>query len=908
MNRPSPALRKALERALASLLVLSTTLSYAAPLADYAGAGKIQGAKDSADDGQSRGKQEGHRLGKQDGYAQGYNECAAEMRQNAIRRGERQGDIDGSVKGRDDGIAKGTDDGISRGQQEGSADGATRADRQADADATPVGTADGIAEANQSDAAARGAADGKVAGNVEAKEDAEAREYQPARVQYRNERIAEPIRSESTIVVSAPVKAAGNQLAATVEKSSSLGSKLMAFFSSSSSRLAAVSAAPSPSPRPRDGRGGNGDGRGGNGDGRGNGGGRDGRGNGGGGNGGGGNGSTNPNDPTVPDVKPTMAAEKAIAFCKANAPSTVALSSSSATRVEQSQLALAPNPEPSPSDRPRGGGGGGNGGGGNGGGGNGGGGNGGGGGGPRPTPTPSPTPTSDPSPAPSTTPPPVKSEFEKCIDEYRPAYEQAFVDSFRTEYVQAWRKAYNNQYDQWRPEGCRAAQAADYSQDYNRGYRRAYDDAYQAVYRSSYNETFPRVYRDEFAKASDASYRQTYEPAYDRHYQAAKAEAIRVRTGQLYQAAYDSAKSAEYSARYPGYKAEVVKRARADEAAEFTRVPVRLLSLKLQESVKDQILEPGEKLTVDMDLRNFSDAPVAARELDLRAVAKTSSGLAIPGAVTLLPKDLAAKSLSHVVGAFDIRLDESAVGKIVSVELQLSVRGNRLATEKIDLEAKTLTTIALLETPVMRLGYPGQIRLRVTNQSSLVLPESATLAISANMEGVTLQKTTESIVGLRAGESRDVVFPFMVDSASSAQTVNFAASLNLASGRRVGLLNETRQVPSMQDYAFKIRNGVFDGDIVDLRKKGTVRVPIFVKNVSQRAATESITVTASIKGENAKHFKFTKGNQATYSPLGPGKEEKQKIVVKVDSKNSGGIFSIEVREGGRLIGRYEEQF
>jgi hypothetical protein len=351
-----------------------------------------------------------------------------------------------------------------------------------------------------------------------------------------------------------------------------------------------------------------------------------------------------------------------------------------------------------------------------------------------------------------------------------------------------------------------------------------------------------------------------------------------------------------------------VKRARADEAAEFDRIPVRLLGMRLQESIPDGILEPGEKLMVDLDLRNFSDGTVASRELDLRVVAKTSGGVAIPGTVAILPKDLAPKSLSHVKGAFDIRLDESAVGKIVSLELQLAARGSRLATEKLELRGNTLTRIELVETPTVRLGYPGTLRLRIVNQSSRSLPENASVSLTTNLEGVTFEKTSAEVNGLQAGEAREVAFSFVAEKVRGRQSVEFAAMLNLASGRRIGMLDETREVASLQDYSFQVKNSLFKGDIDDLRKSGTTRLAILVKNTSSRKATESLTVTASVKGPNAKLFRFTKGNQVTYSPISSGKSEKQKISVKVDGKNSGGTFVLEVREGGKLIGVFEETF
>jgi hypothetical protein len=855
---PRPLARardRRIHKAIASLLLFSTTTTFAAPTGDYATAGRNQGSTDATQQAKNLGRRTGLEDGKNQGHRDGYDECARQMRDAQERAGSRQGDRDATVQASTDGSARGNADGQAKASVDGAADGNSRADQQANADATPKGTADGIAEANRSDAAARGSADGKVAGDSAAKSDAQTNEYQPARDQYKKERYAESIRSEATIDLNTPTSPTS------APKATSPSSSNSAFMSRGFNDLNSVASAALLQAR--------GDAlkfiqssnltvstRG-------------------------------PGDPNIPDVKPTAAADQAIAYCKANA-STVAIASVSAPAL----LAFFASPQIQPSGRPippR---------------------PGNGHDGRRPGPQPSHRPAPVPSTTPPTTPPPSgpQSEFEKCVDTFKPAYEQAFVSTFKTEYVNAYRVAFTQQYAPNKAQGCHEAKRADYRRDYQIAYKRSYDETYRLVFDRVYKNLYDKAYRAEFPIASDQAYRETYDGHYQAHYADAKAKAFADRQDQLYTGAFASAKAAIYSAKYPGYKAVVVKRARADEADDFTRVPVRLIGLSLKESVPDGIEEPGEKLTIDMDLRNFADTPIAARDLDIRAVAKTR-GVALPGSVTILPKDLAAKSLNHVVGALDIRLDESALGKSAAVEIQISVRGNPVAAETINLTAKTLTTVELLETPVVHLGYPGAVKVRVTNNSSLALPENATLSVSTNMQGVVFSKTSEAVNGLGAGEARDIAFPFSADNYRAGQEVTFVGALNLASGRRIGILNESRQIPSLQDYAFKASNGVLLGDISDLRKKGKTRLKIYLKNVSSRRATETVTLTASITGPNAKNFSFTKGQQDQFKPIAPGEEvTTDKMVVKARKASSGGTFVVEVREGGKLLGVFNQAF
>ena len=833
-------------KAIASLLLLSTTSTFAAPPADYALAGRNQGMLDATSQAKALGRKNGLEDGKNRGYQDGYNECAEQMRQQQRQAGARQGDRDGTVRATTDAQQRGAYDGQVKGDLDGRADGDRRSNQQAYNDATPKGTADGIAQANQTDAAARGKADGKVAGDSAAKTDAQTKEYQPARDAYQAKKYAEPIRSESTIDMGAPAVTAASptasKLSATTRGFSNTSSTANAALLQA--RVDALNLVQSAKVVALNG----------------------------------------PNDPTIPDVRPTAAADQAIKYCKANTSSVaVATTSTSASSTLERRIQVQPSGRPVPP-------------------------------GPRPSHTPAPMPSRLPSPTPSTQPsstPPTGpvSEFEKCVDDYKPAYETAFTATFRTEYVGAWKIAFDQQYPANKPAGCAAARKADYRRDYDAAYKQSYDETYRIVYDRVYRNIYDQTYRAQFRASSDQAYNDTYQGHYETHYANAKAAAFKARQDELYTGAYNSAKAAEYSAKYPGYKAVVVAQANKDEQAEFDRIPVRLVGAPvLKDAVRDGIQEPGEKITVDFDLRNFAETAIAARDLDIRAVAKTQ-GVALPGSVTILTKDLAAKSLNHVTGALDIRLDESALGKQAIVELQISVRGQRLATETLRLTANTLTSVELLETPVVHLGYPGTLRIRVKNNSSLVLPEDATLAISTNMQGVVFSKTSEAVHGLRAGEARDIAFPFSADNYQDGQQVTFVGSLNLASGRRVGILNESRQVPSMQDYQMSVSGGILLGDISGLRKSGKTRIKIHLKNISTRVATGTITLTASITGPDAKNFSFTKGQQDQFSPIAPGQEStSDKMVIKASKSGKGGTFVVEVREAGKLLGVFKQAF
>jgi hypothetical protein len=92
-------------------------------------------------------------------------------------------------------------------------------------------------------------------------------------------------------------------------------------------------------------------------------------------------------------------------------------------------------------------------------------------------------------------------------------------------------------------------------------------------------------------------------------------------------------------------------------------------------------------------------------------------------------------------------------------------------------------------------------------------------------------------------------------------------------------------------------------------KKGKERMKVFVKNISARQATQTLTLTLSIIGPNSSSFSFVKGNQETFDPIAPGGESSgEKIVIKTSKSNSGGTIVMEVREGGKLLGVLKQNF
>ncbi len=160
--------------------------------------GLVDGQNPGAREGQERGPVDGAARGSAEGHDKGFASCQAQARQEAYDLGFREGVPSGQAQGSHDGQVRGQLDGTNDGTNAGNADGLARADRDANANATPQGTQQGITDANNSDASARGQSDGITAGDQAAQAQAKSVDYQKGRDAYESNQLAVPVQSQDS--------------------------------------------------------------------------------------------------------------------------------------------------------------------------------------------------------------------------------------------------------------------------------------------------------------------------------------------------------------------------------------------------------------------------------------------------------------------------------------------------------------------------------------------------------------------------------------------------------------------------------------------------------------------------------------------------------------------------------------
>lgn len=721
------------------------------PPVDTSGAmrdGISDGQGPGGQEGRERGNDQGERNGRDEGYREGFNSCEREERQRAYDSGYSEGFRQGSVNGDVDGRSRGESDGRSQGERDGRADGEARADRDADRDATPPGTAQGIEEAERSDASARGRADGLVAGDRDARKEAIAQDYPRGRKDFSNERFAEPIQFQDDFAQKGATRAASGPLK---EKSTA------------------------------------------------------------------------------------AAAPQFDAFSRDRFPT---------------ERHGVPEPDYRYS-RPL-----------------------------RNYPTPQEN------------------------QAYQQGYRQGYRQGFQSSYSSSFDSAYQRSYRQSERRGCDEARRRSYRGDYDRGfilgrdtgYRRAYDYAYDAYFRSARDAAF--------GPASDAAYRETYPYAYDRHFEEARSAAYAQRTGELYRAAFNRAHEEKFNEVYPGYAEQEYRRGRKDEAQDFAERPVRLLAADATETNGNGLFEPGEPVRFRVVLRNFANEALQGRDVKLKVEPLDSRSAVITESEATLVRDLRSKSSTSVREALEIRLNESAAEKVSAFRVTAFYQGRNIGEIAVNIRARFQLSVAIDGNPAFKDGISTSVRFRLTNVSEKATDSILKIRFQSNPQQLVIDEPEKSIPGLASGETRMVEYWVTARTADASLHLPFAVSVNGSTTRRIGLLDETRQVPIVNDYRIQLVSSA-----EPLRKAGVTRVLYQIRNSGSRLLYKSLQLKVSVKeASDPTGFAVIGPNPQYLLPLEKGETTQFLVPIAVKSENPGGVLELELQEDGQTVVIHQQDF
>lgn len=487
---------------------------------------------------------------------------------------------------------------------------------------------------------------------------------------------------------------------------------------------------------------------------------------------------------------------------------------------------------------------------------------------------------------------PSAQENEAYRAGYSTSYNNAFAARYNAMYDELYRRVYERAYEQ----GCQEARRQDYRQDYNRGYNDGRQRGYADQYQVSYNRAFRATYDAVFRGASDEAYRGSYQRYYDGHFEAARSAAYRERYDALYNAAYGNARTRKFNEMYPGYAQAAYQRGRTDEAEEFRLKPVHLLEAAVTETISNGLYEPGEALRLRLRLRNFADGALAGRDVKVMIQALDSGSAVVSEAEATLVKNLKRKSITSVGEALEFRMNENAVNRSKQFRVSAFYQGRKVGEQVVAVQTKFMIDMGFAESPELKEGLASVLKIKVRNQSTKATDAGLKVTFRSNPDILEVLKDTAAVGALNPGEERVVEFPVIARQGGSSIQVPMVLQSLLGNNRRVGLIDEERRIPLVNDYRIDVGSGART-----LRAAGVSRVEYTIRNVGSRLLLKGLQLKVKILGDNAGNFAVIGPNPQYLTPILQGQTISFVVPVLSRDANSGGVLELEVQEDGRTV-------
>lgn len=487
---------------------------------------------------------------------------------------------------------------------------------------------------------------------------------------------------------------------------------------------------------------------------------------------------------------------------------------------------------------------------------------------------------------------PSAEENNAYKEGYRTSYANTFAARYSPAYDQAYRRAYERSYE----EGCQEARRRDYRHEYNRGFEQGRQRGYSDQYQVSYDRAFRETYAVHFRAASDNAYRDSYQRYYDGHFEAARSAAYRERYDQLYNAAYGAARTRKFNEMYPGYAQAAYERGRVDEAEDFRLRPVRLLEVEATETIPNGLYEPGEALRLRLRMRNFAENALDGRDVKAVIQALDASSAVISEAEATLVRNLKRKSITNVGEALEFRMNENAVNRAKQFRVTLFYQGRNAGEKVIAINTKFMVDVSFAESPELKTGLETRLKIKLRNQSTKPTDAGFKVLFRSNPQILEVLKDRVEVGILNSGEERVIEFPVIAREGGSSIQVPMVVQALLGNERRVGLIDEERRVPLVNDYRIEVGAGARA-----LRAAGVSRVEYVIRNVGSRLLMKGLQLKVKILGDNAGNFAVIGPNPQYLTPLLQGQSLSFVVPILSRDANSGGVLELEVQEDGRSV-------
>ncbi len=483
----------------------------------------------------------------------------------------------------------------------------------------------------------------------------------------------------------------------------------------------------------------------------------------------------------------------------------------------------------------------------------------------------------------------------KETEAYRSGYTEGYNSGFKNTYDQLYPAAYDRAFKQGTDRGCKEAMKLSYRKYFESGSSRGYDEGYSSAYRRAYDRSFRIAYDENFRDESDEMYSRQYDSYYQQHYESARSLAYRDRVNVLYKRGFDRGDDEKFQDVYPVYAAQQYDRGQSDEASDFESRPVRLLSAAVTETIQNGLFEPGEPLRLKVDLRNFSRTAIDSRDLVLEVASVNATGVSITEASSVLVRGLNPKSLTQVSEALEFVLPESLVDKAVSLKVTARYRGQESGESVVQITPQFHLALSFAEAPKLTEGMRTVLKVKVRNQSPQGASGPLTLEILTNSDKIEILKREVVVNSLAVGATTIVEFAVIGRTSEINPRIPLVILATNESARRVGLLDFSGQIPTVNDYKISV-----SGSAQSLRSSGVTRIPYTIRNISSRLLFKGLQLQIRVlEAEDPEAFAILGRNPQYLTPLENGQSLSFVFPILAKRPNKGAVIELEVQEDGR---------
>ena len=488
---------------------------------------------------------------------------------------------------------------------------------------------------------------------------------------------------------------------------------------------------------------------------------------------------------------------------------------------------------------------------------------------------------------------------------YQQAYRASYIQAFQSQYAQSYKDAYQYAQKDGDRDGCQEARNRNYDQFRNAGFEDGKKQGYASAYESTRKIAYQSAYQTVFAPSSQQAYQAAYQADYQGYFKAAQASAFAQEKQAIYNDAYAAGKQAQYDKAYPVYAQQQYDLGQADEAQVFAKNPITLLGAEVTETISNGVFEPGEELRVKLTIRNFSESSISSKYVTVTVQAIDGNGTSVSIPSELLVKNLNPKSMTVVTNALAFQFSESAVNSPHRLLVSVKYKGQDAGSQTVTVTPQFMADTQITGPNQILEGMQSTISIQVTNRSTQDMDAGTNVNLSADTSVMeVLQANAPLTNGLAAGASTTVQFPVIVH-ALEGTTANLPVSVavTLPSGRRIGLLDNTDQIPVVNDYRIELTSSA-----AGLEQTGVTRLSYKVTNANSRLTHKGLQLQVTVLGPNAGNFSVLGPNPQYLSPIMQGQSSTFTVPVLSNSANNGGIVQLSVYEDGRTVVVHQVNF